>query len=117
MILIVFSRGRLPNSSTGESVWYDRGELEGQAAAGLPSRSAIGVGAGRTRPRTDVAGLCFERPGPEARGRVGGRGAFRATRRGVEVILPTLGQTWLREYPKPQYAFKMSMFNVSCNSH
>ena len=31
--------------------------------------------------------------------------------------LPTLRQAWPREYPRPQYAFKMSMFNVSCNSH
>ena len=31
---------------------------------------------------------------------------------------PTLRQAWPRGVaPKPQYAFKMSMFNVSCNSH
>jgi hypothetical protein len=30
---------------------------------------------------------------------------------------PTLRQAWPREYPRPQYAFKISMFNVSCNSH
>ena len=32
-------------------------------------------------------------------------------------IQPTLRQAWPREYPRPQYAFKISMFNVSCNSH
>ena len=30
---------------------------------------------------------------------------------------PTLSQAWSRDDPGPQYAFKMSMFNVSCNSH
>ena len=35
----------------------------------------------------------------------------------VEILQPTLGQTWPPEYRWPQYAFKMSMFNVSCNSH
>ena len=30
---------------------------------------------------------------------------------------PTLRQAWSREYPRPQCAFEMSMFNVSCNSH
>lgn len=30
---------------------------------------------------------------------------------------PTLRQAWPREYPRPQFAFKISMFNVSCNSH
>lgn len=30
---------------------------------------------------------------------------------------PTLRQAWPRDYPRPQCAFKMSMFNVSCNSH
>lgn len=30
---------------------------------------------------------------------------------------PTLRQAWSGECPGPQYAFKMSMFNVSCNSH
>ncbi len=33
------------------------------------------------------------------------------------VIKPTLRQAWPREDPGPQYAFKMSMFNESCNSH
>lgn len=32
-------------------------------------------------------------------------------------VQPTLRQAWPREYPRPQYAFKISMFNVSCNSH
>ena len=32
-------------------------------------------------------------------------------------IQPTLRQAWPRECPRPQYAFKISMFNVSCNSH
>ena len=30
---------------------------------------------------------------------------------------PTLRQAWSGECPGPQCAFKMSMFNVSCNSH
>ena len=30
---------------------------------------------------------------------------------------PTLRRAWSGECPEPQYAFKMSMFNVSCNSH
>ena len=30
---------------------------------------------------------------------------------------PTLRRAWSGECPGPQYAFKMSMFNVSCNSH
>ena len=30
---------------------------------------------------------------------------------------PTLRQAWPRYCPRPQYAFKISMFNVSCNSH
>lgn len=30
---------------------------------------------------------------------------------------PTLRRAWPRECPRPQYAFKISMFNVSCNSH
>ena len=30
---------------------------------------------------------------------------------------PTLGRAWPRENPGPQCAFKISMFNVSCNSH
>ena len=30
---------------------------------------------------------------------------------------PTLRQTWSRQRPRPQYAFKKSMLNVSCNSH
>ena len=30
---------------------------------------------------------------------------------------PTLRQAWQRWKPMPQYAFKISMFNVSCNSH
>ena len=30
---------------------------------------------------------------------------------------PTLRQAWPQDCPRPQYAFKMSMFNVSCNSH
>ena len=30
---------------------------------------------------------------------------------------PTLRQAWPRDDPGPQYAFKMSMFNESCNSH
>jgi hypothetical protein len=30
---------------------------------------------------------------------------------------PTLRQAWSGECPRPQCAFKMSMFNVSCNSH
>lgn len=33
------------------------------------------------------------------------------------VCQPTLRQAWLREDPKPPRAFKMSMLNVSCNSH
>jgi hypothetical protein len=32
-------------------------------------------------------------------------------------VQPTLRQAWPRECPRPQCAFKMSMFNVSCNSH
>ena len=32
-------------------------------------------------------------------------------------VQPTLRQAWPRECPRPQYAFKISMFNVSCNSH
>ncbi len=32
-------------------------------------------------------------------------------------VKPTLRQAWSREDPGPQYAFKMSMFNESCNSH
>ena len=32
-------------------------------------------------------------------------------------IQPTLRQAWPRECSRPQYAFKISMFNVSCNSH
>ena len=34
-----------------------------------------------------------------------------------EEFLPTLRQAWPLECQRPQYAFKMSMFNVSCNSH
>lgn len=30
---------------------------------------------------------------------------------------PTLRQAWSGECPRPQFAFEMSMFNVSCNSH
>ena len=30
---------------------------------------------------------------------------------------PTLRQAWHQCGPMPQYAFKISMFNVSCNSH
>jgi hypothetical protein len=33
------------------------------------------------------------------------------------VFKPTLRQAWPRDSPRPQYAFKISMFNVSCNSH
>ena len=33
------------------------------------------------------------------------------------VVKPTLRQAWLRDDPEPQYAFKISMFNESCNSH
>lgn len=33
------------------------------------------------------------------------------------VVKPTLRQAWSREDPGPQCAFKMSMFNESCNSH
>ena len=33
------------------------------------------------------------------------------------VVKPTLRQAWPREDPGPQCAFKMSMFNESCNSH
>ena len=36
---------------------------------------------------------------------------------GVIASEPTLRQAWQRCEPMPQYAFKMSMFNVSCNSH
>ena len=32
-------------------------------------------------------------------------------------VKPTLSQTWPQENPRPQCAFKMSMFKVSCNSH
>lgn len=33
------------------------------------------------------------------------------------VIKPTLRQAWPREDPRPQDAFKISMFSESCNSH
>ena len=32
-------------------------------------------------------------------------------------VKPTLSQTWPQENLRPQCAFKMSMFKVSCNSH
>ena len=40
-------------------------------------------------------------------------------RREASVIAskPTLRQAWHQCGPMPQYAFKISMFNVSCNSH
>lgn len=66
---------------------------------------------------TFVAGLHFGRPGSASVSFAGNVQGDAWEGRGVDVFQPTLGQTWLREYPKPQYAFKMSMFNVSCNSH
>ena len=36
---------------------------------------------------------------------------------GDRYVQPTLRQAWPRECPRPQFAFKISMFNVSCNSH
>ena len=63
---------------------------------------------------------------------IGDRSEFEATERGQAAtrkkpkaqkansaiaIQPTLRQAWPRVRPRPQYAFKMSMFNVSCNSH
>ena len=35
---------------------------------------------------------------------------------GVIASKPTLRQAWHQCGPMPQYAFKISMFNVSCNS-
>ena len=32
-------------------------------------------------------------------------------------VQTTLRRAWAREYPSPQCAFEMSMFNVPCNSH
>lgn len=42
-------------------------------------------------------------------------GGDRATR--DRYCQPTLRRAWPRECSRPQCAFKMSMFNVSCNSH
>lgn len=42
-------------------------------------------------------------------------GIDRATR--DRYCQPTLRRAWPRECSRPQCAFKMSMFNVSCNSH
>jgi hypothetical protein len=35
----------------------------------------------------------------------------------ARILKPTLSQTWPQGNLRPQYAFKMSMFKVSCNSH
>ena len=32
-------------------------------------------------------------------------------------VFQTLRRTWPQDYPRPQFAFRISMLNVSCNSH
>jgi hypothetical protein len=81
-----------------------------------------GEGVGRARDRDCRAsrgetGLHLER---RSAAREGGRyDGSRHSEEGNGVIAsePTLRQAWQRCEPMPQYAFKMSMFNVSCNSH
>ena len=36
--------------------------------------------------------------------------------RGID-LFKTLRRTWPQDYPRPQFAFRISMLNVSCNSH
>ena len=55
-------------------------------------------------------------PQRELRGAFGCESARRKRELAI-VIKPTLRQAWPREDPRPQDAFKISMFSDSCNSH
>ena len=41
----------------------------------------------------------------------------RSLRKERDRLFKTLRRTWPQDYPRPQFAFRMSMLNVSCNSH
>ena len=43
-------------------------------------------------------------------------GGFREEPDGIG-LFKTLRRTWPQDYPRPQFAFRISMLNVSCNSH
>lgn len=91
-----------------------RGRAEGDTVRKDFPKKEVG------RPTCDAAGSAFEatepgfrmtKPDCESSGR-----QITSLRRWVELRRPSDGRGQ-RTDPWPQYAFKVSMFNVSCNSH